>query len=80
MTLQPLTPPRRRIRVLLALLLCAVTAAFAADTYQVIHTYPHDRQAYTQGLIYLDGHLYESTGLKGQSSLRMEDLETGKID
>jgi glutamine cyclotransferase len=79
MTLQLLTPPRRRIRVLLALLLCAVTAAFAADTYQVVHAYPHDAQAFTQGLIYLDGHLYESTGIKGQSSLRMEELETGRI-
>lgn len=48
-------------------------------TYQVIHTYPHDSQAFTQGLIYLDGHLYESTGIKGKSSLRMEDLDTGKI-
>jgi len=53
--------------------------AYAADTYQVVHAYPHDREAFTQGLIYLDGHLYESTGLKGDSSLRMEDLETGRI-
>ena len=53
--------------------------ARAADTYQVLHTYPHDSQAFTQGLIYLDGHLYESTGIKGHSSLRMEDLETGRI-
>ena len=68
-------------RVLIALSLCvlAVTAAFAADTYQVVHAYPHDTQAFTQGLIYLDGHLYESTGIRGQSSLRMEDLTTGSI-
>ncbi len=57
----------------------AFAQAFASDTYQVVHTYPHDAQAYTQGLIYLDGHLYESTGLNGQSSLRMEDLETGRV-
>ncbi|MGD0734120.1 MAG: glutaminyl-peptide cyclotransferase [Terracidiphilus sp.] len=56
-----------------------VAPAHAADTYQVIHTYPHDAQAYTQGLIYLDGHLYESTGLEGRSSLREEDLDTGRI-
>lgn len=54
-------------------------AAQAVDSYQVVHSYPRDHNAFTQGLIYLDGHLYESTGLKGQSSLRMEDLETGKI-
>jgi glutaminyl-peptide cyclotransferase len=54
--------------------------AFAADTdtYKVIHTYPHDAQAFTQGLIFLDGQLYESTGLNGHSSLRSVDLETGK--
>ncbi len=81
MTLQPLAPPRRRIHVLLTLLLCAVTAAFAvaADTYHVVHSYPHDAQAFTQGLVYCDGRLYESTGIKGQSSLRAEDLETGRI-
>jgi glutamine cyclotransferase len=81
MTLQPPTPPCRRIRVLLALLLCGVTPAFAfaADGYQVVRAYPHDAQAFTQGLVYVDGHLYESDGIKGQSSLRMEDLETGSI-
>lgn len=64
---------------------CAVAAAAAPaqahgdDSFRVIHTYPHDSHAFTQGLLYLDGHLYESTGLEGQSSLRVEDLETGKI-
>jgi glutamine cyclotransferase len=70
--------PRSRCAVLALSLLTSATA-FAADTYQVVHTYPHDAQAFTQGLIYLDGHLYESTGIKGHSSLRMEDLETGRI-
>jgi len=61
--------------------LFALTALrlFAADTYQVVHTYPHDSSAYTQGLIYIDGHLYESTGLNGRSTLRMVDLETGRV-
>jgi len=68
-----------RVILVLSLALLAATPAFAADSYQVIHTYPHDAQAFTQGLIYLDGHLYESTGLEGHSSLRMEDLETGRI-
>jgi glutamine cyclotransferase len=54
-------------------------AAETADTYQIVHTYPHDAQAFTQGLIYVDGHLYESAGQYGQSSLRMEDLQTGSL-
>ena len=52
--------------------------AFAADTFRVIATYPHDPKAFTQGLIFLDGNLYESTGLKGQSSLRMDELASGR--
>lgn len=58
-----------------------IVAAFAraADGYRVVLAYPHDKQAFTQGLVYVDGHLYESTGIKGQSSLREEDLETGRI-
>ncbi|MGH9831097.1 MAG: glutaminyl-peptide cyclotransferase, partial [Blastocatellia bacterium] len=47
--------------------------------YRIVHTYPHDPTAFTQGLIYFDGHLYESTGLNGKSSLRMVDLETGRV-
>jgi glutaminyl-peptide cyclotransferase len=47
--------------------------------YMVVHTYPHDPHAFTQGLIFLDGHLYESAGEYGQSSLRMVDLETGRV-
>lgn len=50
-----------------------------ADSYQVVHTYPHDPHAFTQGLIYVDGHLYESTGLNGKSSLRMVDLASGTV-
>lgn len=65
--------------VLFALCCAATASAFAADGYRVLHTYPHDPNAYTQGLIYLDGHLYESTGLNGHSSLRMVDLGTGRI-
>jgi glutamine cyclotransferase len=67
--------------LLRTLLFCVAPIALAQppDSYKVIHTYPHDAQAFTQGLIYLDGHLYESTGLNGHSSLRMEDPETGRI-
>ena len=57
----------------------AQQAGVPAETYQVVHVYPHDPRAFTQGLIYLDGHLYESTGLNGRSSLREEDLATGKV-
>ena len=72
-------PLSNRLRLALVFGLFAVGLAHAADTYQIVHTYPHDQDAYTQGLFYLDGHLYESTGLNGQSSLRMVDLETGRI-
>jgi glutamine cyclotransferase len=47
--------------------------------YRVVNVYPHDRQAYTQGLILCDGFLYEGTGLNGASSLRKVRLETGRV-
>lgn len=46
---------------------------------QIEHRYPHDPQAFTQGLLYHAGHLYESTGLYGHSSLRQVELESGKV-
>ena len=48
-------------------------------TYDVVKTYPHDPKAFTEGLFYHDGFLYESTGEKDQSSLRKVELETGKV-
>ena len=48
-------------------------------SYDVVQTYPHDANAFTQGLIYDQGKLYESTGLHGKSSIRKVDLETGKV-
>jgi glutamine cyclotransferase len=47
--------------------------------YQIVNTYPHDKEAYTQGLFYYNGFLVESTGQQGQSSLRKVELKTGKI-
>jgi len=47
-------------------------------TYSTVNTYPHDPDAFTEGLVFQNGFLYESTGLYGNSSLRQEDLETGK--
>jgi glutamine cyclotransferase len=48
-------------------------------SYQIVQTYPHDPAAFTQGLLYLDGHLYESTGHVGQSTLRRVDLANGRV-
>jgi glutaminyl-peptide cyclotransferase len=47
--------------------------------YQVVHVYPHDRGAFTQGLEFRAGFLYEGTGLQGQSTLRKVKLETGEV-
>ena len=47
--------------------------------YTVVRSYPHDRDAYTQGLQYQDGILYEGTGLNGRSSIRKVKLETGEV-
>src|SRR5689334_6211683 len=46
--------------------------------YAVVHTYSHDRDAFTQGLQFFDGALYEGTGLNGRSSIRKVKLETGE--
>lgn len=76
---------RRHLLVILSLLATVVAttapakAPTQADTYQIVHTYPHDSQAFTQGLIYVDGYLFESTGLEGRSSLRKVDLSTGQV-
>jgi len=48
-------------------------------TYQVLNTYPHDQSAFTEGLVFEDGVLYEGTGLYGCSNLRRAELETGKV-
>jgi glutamine cyclotransferase len=48
-------------------------------TYRIVNVYPHDPAAYTQGLVYHKGVLYESTGRYGQSSLRKVDLTTGRV-
>lgn len=48
-------------------------------SYRILNVYPHDRQAFTQGLIFAEGLLYEGTGLYGQSTLRKVELETGRV-
>ena len=47
--------------------------------YRVVNTYPHDANAFTQGLVVVDGVMYESTGQLGRSSLRRVDIATGKV-
>ncbi len=47
--------------------------------YKVVNIYPHDPEAFTQGLVYADGVLYEGTGLEGKSSLRKVALKTGTV-
>lgn len=75
------------LRIIMASLVCVAILSAAAtapsrqppDRYQVVRVFPHDAGAFTQGLVYVDGHLYESTGLNGRSSLRMVDLQTGRV-
>jgi glutamine cyclotransferase len=49
-------------------------------TLRVVNRYPHDTEAFTQGLLWRDGELYESTGLYGHSTLRRVDLTTGRVE
>ncbi len=70
---------------LLVCFICAVSLLTVAapplhpDGYRIVFVYPHDSKAFTQGLVYADGHLYESTGLNGRSSIRMVELSTGRV-
>jgi glutamine cyclotransferase len=68
-------------RILIALLaLLTLAAPAAADTpWTLVKTYPHDSSAFTEGLFFHDGALYESTGLEGQSDIRKVRLKDGKI-
>ena len=65
----------------LALLLgsAAAQAAIPVYGYKVVHVYPHDITAYTEGLFYKDGYLYESTGEAGESTVRKVELKTGEV-
>lgn len=65
--------------VLLVLFVGAAHSRAAQYTYEVVRIYPHDSQAFTQGLVWHEGRLYESTGLYGSSSLREVELETGAV-
>jgi glutamine cyclotransferase len=71
--------------VALALWLCVWSPAkpYATETpeygFKIVHTFPHDPDAFTQGLAFRDGFLYEGTGRTGRSSLRKVRLETGEV-
>jgi glutaminyl-peptide cyclotransferase len=67
--------------VLVCSLLAATTAQAAIPLYgfMVKNSYPHDPQAFTQGLSIRDGYLYETTGMNGRSSLRKVELASGKV-
>jgi glutaminyl-peptide cyclotransferase len=62
-----------------ALLCASAHAAVPRYGYEIVHTYPHDATAFTEGLFYLNGFLYESTGLEEHSSIRKVRLETGEV-
>lgn len=56
------------------------TAGLApTESYRIVHTYSHDGSSFTQGLVMVDGMLYEGTGLNGRSSVRAVDLATGRV-
>ncbi|MFG6466986.1 glutaminyl-peptide cyclotransferase [Roseateles sp. BYS87W] len=57
----------------------AAAAATPVQGYKVVKAYPHDPNAFTQGLFFHEGVLYESTGLHGRSSIRRVEIETGQV-
>lgn len=67
-----------RSPLLLALLVVGCGAATPQIEFEIVGTFPHDPSAYTQGLLLHDGHLFESTGRYGQSSLRKVDISSGE--
>ncbi len=69
---------RARIPLMVALILGCQPMS-ASPGFDVIQRFPHDTDAYTQGLVFVDGYLYESTGLLGRSQLRKVDLKTGRV-
>jgi len=56
-----------------------ITVPSSFFTYELINTYPHERNAFTQGLVFENGALYEGAGLYEKSSLRKVDIETGQV-
>jgi glutaminyl-peptide cyclotransferase len=89
----PIRSPGRRVLTPLSIFAIALMSYAAASLaepqqqtvlipvagYRVVHVYPHDPHAFTEGLAYDGGLLYESTGLLGQSEVRTVRLETGEV-
>lgn len=77
----------RSALLILALFLLPDSAAYCDSqpprpiqfTYEIVKQFPHDPEAFTQGLVYDQGNVFEATGLHGRSSLRLVDLQTGKV-
>jgi glutaminyl-peptide cyclotransferase len=72
----------RSMLAVLSILLLASSPLYAAIPvygFKVVHRYPHDSNAFTEGLFYRDGFLYESTGMEGASSVRKVALRSGKV-
>jgi glutaminyl-peptide cyclotransferase len=67
--------------IFMAVMLSFARGAELVPIYQteIVNTFPHDPNAFTQGLVSIGGQLYEGTGRNGQSSVRLLDLETGEI-
>jgi glutamine cyclotransferase len=63
----------------LAAVAFACQSGGAQSDFEVLRRFPHDTTAYTQGLLYVNGQLYESTGQLGRSQVRRVDLETGRV-
>ena len=75
-TAMPTTTPAPTATATVAPTSAPLTGAY---TYTVLEELPHDVGAYTQGLVYVDGVFYESTGLRGQSTVRRVDAATGQV-
>jgi len=66
---QPELPPKKQVK----------ETKPQSYTYKIVERFPHDPSAFTQGLEFYEGQLYEGTGLNGKSNLRLVDLPTGKV-
>ncbi|MBB6123871.1 glutaminyl-peptide cyclotransferase [Sphingobium subterraneum] len=69
----------KRVRLLLALLCLVAPPAFADTAWKVVRAFPHATDAFTEGLIFLDGSLYESVGQFGVSQIREVRLKDGQV-
>ena len=80
------TPKVRPLAASMCLSAMTITATATASaatppvcSYKVVKSHPHDTTAFTQGMLFKDGFIYESTGLRGRSSIRKVSLETGEV-